>query len=96
MAEPFRETLLRYDRVSAAVLRPKSVESLINDLLPFAEYLTAHHPRLTSLRELDRACIRAARAWNRTRGWRGRRAAAGAGGPSRSRSRSRRCSACAL
>src|SRR4029077_14586867 len=38
---------------------PKSVESLINDLLPFAEYLTAHHPRLTSLRELDRAASRA-------------------------------------
>jgi hypothetical protein len=39
------------------VLRPKSVESLVNDLLPFAEYLTAQHPRLTSLRELDRARI---------------------------------------
>jgi len=37
MAEPIRETLLRYVRVRAAVLRPKSVESLINDLLPFAE-----------------------------------------------------------
>ena len=81
MAEPIRETLLRYVRVRAAVLRPKSVESLINDLLPFAEYLTAHHPRLTSLRELDRACIEGYLAWNRTRGWRGRRAAAGAGRP---------------
>ena len=79
MAEPIRETLLRYIRVRAAVLRPKSVESLINDLLPFAEYLTAHHPRLTSLRELDRACIEGYLAWNRTRGWRGQRAAAGAG-----------------
>jgi len=79
MAEPIRETLLRYVRVRAAVLRPKSVESLINDLLPFAEYLTAHHPRLTSLRELDRACIEGYLAWNRTRCWRGRRAAAGAG-----------------
>ena len=58
---------------------PKSVESLINDLLPFAEYLTAHHPQLTSLRELDRACIEGYLAWNRTRGWRGQRAAAGAG-----------------
>ena len=79
MAEPIRETLLRYVRVRAAVLRPKSVESLINDLLPFAEYLIAHHPRLTSLRELDRACIEGYLAWNRTRCWRGRRAAAGAG-----------------
>jgi hypothetical protein len=45
MAEPIRDTLLRYIRVRAAVLRPKSVESLINDLLPFAEFLTSHPPR---------------------------------------------------
>ncbi|ETZ99063.1 phage integrase family protein [Mycobacterium kansasii 824] len=61
------------------MLRPKSVESLINDLLPFVEYLTAHHSKLTSLRELDRACIEDYLTWNRTRGWRGQRAAAGAG-----------------
>lgn len=79
MAEPIRETLLRYIRVRAAVLRPKSMESLINDLLPFAEYLTSHHRQLTSLRELDRTCIEDYLAWNRTRGWRGQRAAAGAG-----------------
>lgn len=79
MAAPIRDTLLRYIRVRAAVLRPKSVESLINDLLPFVEYLTAHHLQLTSLRELDRACIEDYLAWNRTRGWRGQRAAAGAG-----------------
>ena len=79
MAEPIRETLLRYIRVRAAVLRPKSVESLINDLLPFVEYLRTHHPEMTSLSELDRACIEDYLAWNRTRGWRGRRAAAGAG-----------------
>ena len=79
MAAPIRQTLSRYIRVRAAVLRPKSVESLVNDLLPFAEYLTAHHPQLTSLRELDRACIEGYLAWNRTRGWRGQRAAAGAG-----------------
>ena len=79
MAAPIRQTLSRYIRVRAAVLRPKSVESLVNDLLPFAEYLTAHHPQLTSLRELDRACIEGYLASNRTRGWRGHRAAAGAG-----------------
>jgi integrase len=79
MAEPIRETLLRYIQVRAAVLRPKSVESLINDLLPFAEYLTTHHPEITCLSRLDRACIEGYLAWNRTRGWRGRRAAAGAG-----------------
>lgn len=79
MAAQIRDTLLRYVGVRAAVLRPKSVESLINDLLPFAEYLTAHHGQLTSLHELDRACIEGYLGWNRTRGWRGQRAAAGAG-----------------
>ena len=79
MADPIRNTMLRYIRVRAAVLRPKSVESLINDLLPFAEYLTAHHRDLTSFHQLDRACIEGYLAWNRTRGWRGQRAAAGAG-----------------
>ena len=79
MAEPIRATLLRYIRVRAAVLRPKSVESLINDLLPFVEYLTTHHRQLTCLHQLDRACIEGYLAWNRTRGWRGQRAAAGAG-----------------
>jgi integrase len=79
VAGQIRDTLLRYVRVRAAVLRPKSVESLINDLLPFAEYLTAHYPQLISLRELDRTRIEGFLAWNRTRGWRGQRAAAGAG-----------------
>ncbi|MGP3933625.1 hypothetical protein [Nonomuraea sp. KM88] len=36
MASQIREVLLRYVRTRAAVLQPKSVESLINDLLPFA------------------------------------------------------------
>jgi hypothetical protein len=48
MHDPIRRMLLRYINVRAAVLRPKSVKSLINDLLPFAEYLTAHHPDITS------------------------------------------------
>jgi len=79
MAEPIRETLVRYIQVRAAVLGPKSEESLINDLLPFAQYRTTHHPEITCLSRLDRACIEGYLAWNRTRGWRGRRAAAGAG-----------------
>jgi hypothetical protein len=44
MAPEIRRVLLRYIQARAAVLRPKSVESLVNDLLPFAEYLTASHP----------------------------------------------------
>jgi hypothetical protein len=34
MAEPIRATLLRYVQTRATVLRPKTVESLLNDLLP--------------------------------------------------------------
>ncbi len=44
MAEEIRATLLRYVQTRSAVLRPRSVESLINDLLPFADFLTAQHP----------------------------------------------------
>jgi integrase len=79
MAPDIRRALLRYVQTRAAVLRPKSVESLVNDLLPFAEYLTAHHPGITSLRQLERGHIEGYLAWNRTRPWRGQRAAAGNG-----------------
>ncbi|RYE40022.1 MAG: hypothetical protein EOP24_42390 [Hyphomicrobiales bacterium] len=57
MADAICETLLRYVTVRAAVLRPRSVESLINDLLPFADFLTTHHPEVTSLDGLDRSHI---------------------------------------
>lgn len=79
MADPIREALLRYVTVRVAVLRPKSAESLINDLLPFADYLTTNHPEVTSLEDLDRSHIEGFLVWNRTRTWRGQRAAAGAG-----------------
>lgn len=81
MAEPLRATLLRYVHTRAAVLRPKSVESLVNDLLPFAEFLTAHHREVTALRHLQRAHIEAFLTWNRTRTWRGRTARARTIGP---------------
>jgi len=77
MAPEIRRALLRYVRTRAAVLRPKSVESLVNDVLPFAEYLTARHPGITSLRQLERRHIEDYLTWNRTRPWRGQRAAAG-------------------
>ncbi|WP_437441188.1 hypothetical protein [Rhodococcus pyridinivorans] len=79
MADPIREALLRYVTVRAAVLRPKSVESLINDLLPFADYLTTAHPEVTYLENLARSHIEGFLVWNRIRTWRGQRAAAGAG-----------------
>jgi hypothetical protein len=79
MAPEIRRALLRYVQARAAVLRPKSVESLVNDLLPFAEYLTASHPGITGIRQLTREHIEGYLAWNRTRPWRGQRAAAGNG-----------------
>jgi integrase len=74
MPESIRTVLLRYVQTRAAVLRPKSVESLINGLLPFAEFLHAQYPDVTSLRDLDRERIEAFLVWNRHRHWRGRKA----------------------
>jgi integrase len=74
MAAGLRASLLRYVHVRSAVLRPKSIESLVNDLLPFAEFLTDHHREVTCLRDLNRAHIEAFLTWNRTRPWRGRKA----------------------
>jgi hypothetical protein len=79
MAPEIRRALLRYVQARAAVLRPRSVESLVNDLLPFAEYLTASQSGITSLRQLRRDHVEGYLAWNRTRPWRGQRAAAGNG-----------------
>lgn len=73
MAEALRVSLLRYVQARSAVLRPKSIESLTNDLLPFGEFLTAHHPDVTSLHDLRREHIEAFLTWNRTRPWRGRK-----------------------
>ena len=74
MAEPILAVLLRYVQTRASVLRPRSVESLVNDLLPFAEFLTAHHPDVTTLRDLQRSHVEEFLIWNRSRPWRGRKA----------------------
>lgn len=74
MAERIRAVLLRYVQTRASVLRPRSVESLVNDLLPFAEFLTAQHPEVASLRDLQRGHVEEFLVWNRTRPWRGRKA----------------------
>lgn len=79
MAAPIRRMLLRYVTTRAAVLRPSTVHCLVDDLLPFAEYLTVHHPDIHTLNQLRRDQIEGYLVWNRGRGWRGRRAAAGAG-----------------
>lgn len=74
MADPIRVVLLRYVQTRASVLRPRSVESLVNDLLPFAEFLTTHHREVTTLRTLQRSHVEEFLIWNRTRPWRGRKA----------------------
>ncbi|RHW23247.1 integrase [Nocardioides immobilis] len=74
MAEAIRTVMLRYVQTRASVLRPRSVESLVNDLLPFAEFLTAQHPEVTTLRDLERHHVEEFLIWNRTRSWRGRKA----------------------
>ncbi len=74
MPAQIRATLLRYVTLRSAVLRPKSIESLINDLLPFAEFLHAQHPEVTGLALLDRWHLEAFLLHNRTRPWRGWRA----------------------
>lgn len=74
MAEQIRASLLRYVTLRSAVLRPKSVESLINDLLPFAEFLHHQHHELTGLAQLQRRHIEAFLLHNHSRLWRGWRA----------------------
>ena len=74
MAEQIRASLLRYVTLRSTVLRPKSIESLINDLLPFAEFLHAQHPEVTGLAVLERRHLEAFLLHNRTRPWRGWRA----------------------
>jgi site-specific recombinase XerD len=74
MADPIRAVLLRYVQTRASVLRPRSVEALVNDLLPFAEFLTAQHCEVTTLRAVQRSHVEEFLIWNRTRGWRGRKA----------------------
>jgi hypothetical protein len=54
------------------------VESLVNDLLPFAEYLAVCRPQVSTLRQLERGHVEGYLTWNRTRPWRGQQAAAAA------------------
>jgi integrase len=74
MADAIRVVLLRYVQTRATVLRPRTVESLVNDPLPFAEFLTSSHPEVRTLRALERRHVEAFLVWNHTRPWRGRKA----------------------
>jgi integrase len=74
IAQPeIRRVALGYLETVAATLQPGTVELRADSLIVFSEYLSAHHPEVTSLADLDRqAHIEPFLAWNRGRPWRGR------------------------
>ena len=74
VAQPeIRRVALAYPQTAAATLRPGTVELRADSLTVFSEYLAAHHPKVRSLRGLDRqAHIEPFLACNRGRPWRGR------------------------
>ena len=69
-----RTAMVRYVTARAAVLEDTTVDSLVNDLIPFGEFLAGQHPHVVSLRQLDREHIEGYLAYIRTRRWRGRKA----------------------
>jgi integrase len=76
-APEMRRTIGRYINTRAAVLAPKTLESLINDLVPLAGFLADRFPDVGSFKQLERSHIEAFLTWNRTeRTWRGRKARA--------------------
>lgn len=74
IAQPeIRRVALRYLQTVAATLRPSTIELRADSLVVFSEYLTAHHPAVASLADLDRQThIEPFLIWNHRRPWRGR------------------------
>lgn len=71
-AVEIRRAMARYVHARSAVLSRSSIEGLVDDLIPFGEFVGQQFPKLTSLRQLERHHIEAFLEWNRTRTWRGR------------------------
>jgi hypothetical protein len=71
-APQLRRSMARYVQARAAVLSPSSVDGLVDDLVPFGEFLGERFPTVQTLRQLERHHVEAFLAWNRTRTWRGR------------------------
>lgn len=71
-APQLRRSMARYVQTRAAVLSPSSVDGLVNDLVPFGEFLGERFPMVQTLRQLERHHVEVFLAWNRTRTWRGR------------------------
>lgn len=73
-APEIRRTISRYIDTRAAVLAPKTLESLVNDLVPLAGFLAERFPEIAALNQLERRHVEAFLTWNRTeRTWRGRK-----------------------
>jgi integrase len=73
-APAIREAMLAWLRAKQAVVKVSSIRDLASHLAAFGEYLSEHHPELTSLTQLDRHHIEAFCTWVPTRHWRGQRA----------------------
>ncbi|MHB1520920.1 MAG: tyrosine-type recombinase/integrase [Ferrimicrobium sp.] len=67
-----RLAMVRYVTARSSLLSRSSVEGLIQDLIPFGEFIGREFAEVTSLRQLRRHHIEAFLTFNRTRTWRGR------------------------
>jgi site-specific recombinase XerD len=73
-APEIHRSIARYVETRSAVLASKTIESLINDLVPLAEFLADRFPEIDSLSRLERHHIEQFLTWNRNeRTWRGRK-----------------------
>jgi integrase len=66
-----RQVALRYLEVVASTLRASTVTMKADSLIVFGEYLSAHHPDVQRLEQLERAHIEGFLIWNHRRPWRG-------------------------
>ena len=71
-AAGIRESIVRYVEARASVLAQSSVNGLLDDLVPFGEFLGRQFPEIETLRKLERSHVEAYLIWNRQRTWRGR------------------------
>jgi site-specific recombinase XerD len=67
-----RSVARRYVEVIATTMQPSTVWNRAASLILFGEYLTAHHPEILRLKQLQRTHIEAFLIWNHGRPWRGR------------------------
>lgn len=72
-APEIRRVMLAWLQAKQVVVKVSSIRNLASHLAAFGEYLSEHHPQLTSLARLERAHIEAYCAWAPTRRWRGQR-----------------------